>query len=90
MLNILLILAVFLFCVWVAVEIFRALRAELQKPNPVYQETCWLCHRVLGNEAYLYRLAKSTHRIVCPRCALSPKHIRSIEHHYLLDKGESC
>lgn len=90
MLNLLICLMVFLVIVWIAVELFRSLRSILQKPNPVYQETCWLCHRVLGDEAYLYRLAKSTHRIVCPRCAVMPKHSGSIEHRYILDRGQAC
>ncbi|HPS40095.1 MAG TPA: hypothetical protein PL124_11815, partial [Candidatus Cloacimonadota bacterium] len=57
-----------------------SLRRNFSRPNPVIHGTCWLCHKVLGDDAYLYRLARGTHTVVCPKCAGMKIHQKNLEY----------
>lgn len=63
------------------VELMAAIRRTFKRINPIVQETCWLCHRVLGDEVRLYHLAKNTHRVICPKCASEKRHAKHVEHY---------
>jgi len=73
--------------IWIIVgvaEVLKSYRVLGIPSNPIIQETCWLCHRVLGEDVALYHLAKSAHRVICGRCAKAKINQKHVYHYELL------
>ncbi|HNX38878.1 MAG TPA: hypothetical protein PL124_12585 [Candidatus Cloacimonadota bacterium] len=74
--------------VWIIVGVAEVLKSyrRLGIPlNPVFQETCWSCHRILGDDVAIACLARNTYRIICGHCAKKKANRRLIYSYERMD-----